>query len=229
MNELLLGPYIRLLESLPPNPEPILEASGFLDLLVPEVDGGGGASLQDLFPLALETGRRLPPGKILMEMARRAVDPVPPALAAVIAAGEMAGALIAVETLTLDYVRTRRQFGREIGRFQAIQQQIAILTEEVMVARMAAEMAFTGNLLSVSERRAALAKIRCNQAAKQVAAIAHAVHGAIGVSEEYSLHRYTRRLRELAMVHGGESIWSRSLGEWALNDPRDITSLARAL
>lgn len=162
-------------------------------------------------------------------MARRAADPIPRALAAVLAAGEMAGALEAVQALTLEYAGSRRQFGREIGRFQAIQHQIAVLAEEAIAARAAAEIAFVGAPGEVSERRAAVAKIRCGQAAVRVAAIAHAVHGAIGVSEEYALRRYTRRLRELALAQGGETTWAALLGSWALSDARDITSLARAL
>lgn len=230
MTDLFLDQYCRLLDSLPASdPWPALENSGFLDFLISEASGGGGASLEDLFPLALETGRRLPPADVLSAMASRLSDPVPRPLAAILAAGEMAGALSAIEALTVDYVRTRKQFGREIGRFQAIQQQIAVLTEEVIAAHMAAGMAFVGEPAKISENRAAAAKLRCNRAAFRAASIAHAVHGAIGVSEDYGLHRFTGRLRQLAMAHGGETTWAQKLGDWVLNEGWDITSLVRAL
>lgn len=226
MSDLIAEQYARLLDSLPADdPWPALEESGFLDLLTADA----GLTLEEVFPLALATGAKAGAPDVLQAMAARAADPVPRALAATLAAGEMAGAMQAVQALTADYALTRKQFGREIGRFQAVQHQIAVLAEEAMAARMAAQAAFVGAPMEVSERRAASAKIRCNQAAGRVSAIAHAVHGAIGVSDEYVLHRLTRRLRALSLAHGGESWWARRLGDWALQDPRDFTSLARAL
>lgn len=223
MSSLIAEQYARLLDSLPPDdPWSALEESGFLDVL-------GEVSLEEVFPLALATGAKAAGPAVLEAMANRSADPVPLALAATLAAGEMAGGLQAVQALTVDYALTRRQFGREIGKFQAIQHQIAVMAEEVMAARMAAQAAFVGSPGEVSERRAAAAKTRCNQAAARVAAIAHAVHGAIGVSEEFVLHHYTRRLRALSLAHGGESFWAARLGEWALSQAGDFTSLARAL
>lgn len=230
MSEVILESFARMIDGLPrDDPWAVIERSGFLDVLVAESEGGGGFMLEDLFPLAIEAGRRLAPADLLADMARRVADPVPEALAVTLVAGEMAGMLIAVEALTVEYAATRRQFGREIGRFQAIQQQLAVLAEEVRAARMAAEMAFVGGPLDAALHRAAVAKIRCNLAAEEAASIAHAVHGAIGISAEHSLHRYTRRLRELAMTHGGETGWSRRLGQWVLDSTGDITALARAL
>jgi acyl-CoA dehydrogenase len=222
-DDLLAEQFARLLDSLPAgDPWPALEESGFLDLLAE-------ASLEEVFPLALVVGAKAQAPDVLDVMARRLADPVPRALAATLAAGEMAGALQAVQALTADYALTRKQFGREIGKFQAIQHQIAVMAEEVMAARMAAQAAFVGAPSEVSERRAAAAKIRCNQAAARVSAIAHAVHGAIGVSDEFVLHHHTRRLRALSLAHGGESWWAAQLGDWALSEAQDFTALARAL
>jgi alkylation response protein AidB-like acyl-CoA dehydrogenase len=230
MNQLLTDQYIRVLDSLPADdPWAPLEASGFLDLLAPEAAGGAGASLEDLFPIAVETGRRSAPAGVLTVMAQRIAEPVPVALAAVLSAGEMVGALLAIEVLTLEYAGTRKQFGREIGRFQAIQQQVAVLAEEILAARAAVEAAFAGDPRQVPEARAAIAAARTARAGVRVSTIAHAVHGAIGVSEEYALHRYTRRLRELTMGCGGASAWERQLGAWVLEQDEDITSLARLL
>jgi alkylation response protein AidB-like acyl-CoA dehydrogenase len=150
-------------------------------------------------------------------------------LLAILAAGQMAGAMEAVQALTVDYARTRKQFGREIGRFQAVQHQIAVMAEETTAARMAAQAAFVGLPSQPAERRAAVAKLRCGEAAGQVCAIAHAVHGAIGVSEAHSLHRHSRRLRGWRLAHGGETWWAGRLGHWALTQTRDFNSLARAL
>ena len=58
----------------------------------------------------------------------------------------------------------------------------------------------------------AVAKSRCSEATQLVASIAHAVHGAIGVTEEYDLQIYTRRLHEWRIAHGSESHWNALLG-----------------
>lgn len=222
-DDLISEQFARLLDGLPPDdPWPTLQESGFLDLLAE-------ASLEEVFPLALVVGARAQAPNVLDAMAKRLADPVPRALAATLAAGEMAGALEAIQALTVDYALNRRQFGREIGKFQAIQHQIAVLAQEVIAARIAAQAAFVGTPAEVSEHRAAAAKIRCNQAAVRGSAIAHAVHGAIGVSDEFVLHHYTRRLRALSLSHGGEAWWAAKLGDWALSEAQDFTSLARAL
>lgn len=250
MSDLIVDQFSRLLDGLDPaNPWPLLEESGFLDLLRSEDDGGAGLLLEDLFPLALAAGRRPAAPPVIETMIARLVAPqatdiadaeaaliaggVEPgaarALAAAVTAGLMAGAMEGLEAMTVDYAVTRKQFGREIGKFQAVQHQIAVLAEEVMAARMAAQAAFVGAPLQVSPMRAAVAKTRAGQAAQQVASIAHAVHGAIGVSEEFPLHHLTRRLHQGRMTHGGEAYWARKLGAWALAGSDDFVSLARAL
>lgn len=229
-DNLLSEQFSRLLDSLPADdPWPALEESGFLDLLRPESDGGAGLPLDEVFPIALAVGARPGAPRVLDEMARRLADPVPRALAATLASGEMAGAMIAVQAMTTEYALTRKQFGREIGRFQAIQHQLAVMAEETMAARMAAQAAFVGPAAEVSERRAAAAKLRCGEAQAKVAAIAHAVHGAIGVSDEYALHPLTRRLRELAFAHGGGSWWAQRLGDWAFTQPGAFSALVQRL
>lgn len=229
-SSLLSDQFSRLLDSLPADdPWPALEASGFLDLLRSGDDGGADLPLAEVFPLTLAVGARPRAPRVLEAMARRFADPVPRVLGAALASGEMAGAMIAIQAMTVDYALTRKQFGREIGRFQAIQHQLAVMAEETAAARMAAEAAFEGRAGELSDRRVAAAKLRCGEASIRVAAIAHAVHGAIGVSEEYALHPLTRRLRELASSHGGESWWAARLGDWAFSEPHAFSALARHL
>lgn len=248
MSDLILDQFNRLLNGLPAgDPWPALAESGFLDLLRGEDEGGAGLMLEDLFPLALAAGRREAAPPVIETMVARLVAPeacdtadleaalaagqteasLARALAAAVTAALMAGAMEAVQALSLDYASTRKQFGREISKFQAIQHHLAVMAEETMAARMAAEAAFVGAPLSISPRRAAAAKLRAGEAAVHVASIAHAVHGAIGVSQEYPLHRFTRRLHKARLAHGGEAYWARALGEWALGERADVVSLAR--
>ena len=248
-DDLFLDPWRRLLDGLGSDPWPELAGSGFLDLLRPESEGGAGLDLSGLFPLAFEAGRRPRAPRVLPTILARLADPqaldcpdaepvltaggmdlaLARALCAACDATLMAGAVDALQAMTLDYASTRRQFGREISKFQAIQHQIAVMAEEVMAARMAAETAMTGAPLSVSLQAAAVAKMRCGEAALACAGIAHAVHGAIGVSAEHDLHHLTGALHRLRLAHGGESYWARRLGEWALFRRDDASTLARSL
>ncbi|MBO2455783.1 acyl-CoA/acyl-ACP dehydrogenase [Actinomadura barringtoniae] len=117
--------------------------------------------------------------------------------------------------LTVDYAGRREQFGRPIGRFQAVQQRLAELAGEVAVADVAVRAAVRApdDLVAV-----AAAKANASRAAGRVAAIAHQVHGAMGVTQEYPLHRRTRRLWAWREEYGSESYWASVLGDMG-DDP----------
>ena len=133
---------------------------------------------------------------------------------ALLRAAQMAGAMEAALDLATTYANDRVQFGRPIGKFQAIQQQLALLAEEAAASLVAAESA----AVSVAEGRKsaefalAVAKIRAGEAAGAVAEIAHQVHGAIGFTEEHSLHYLTRRLWSWRDEFGDEAYWAGALG-----------------
>ncbi|MBB1629126.1 acyl-CoA dehydrogenase family protein [Achromobacter sp. UMC71] len=154
-----------------------------------------------------------------------------PALETLAAAGYaalIAGAMDRVLAMTLDYANQRSQFGKPIGRFQAVQQQISVMAEQVWAARMAAQLAFQGRAGQPQRQLAALGKARASQAVARVADIAHAVHGAIGVTEEFDLQLYTRRLREWRLAAGSESYWHARIGAQALADDADTVSYLRS-
>jgi len=132
----------------------------------------------------------------------------------------MAGTLERALELSVQYARQRVQFGRKIGQFQAIQQELARLGGEVAAA-VAAALSAAGILDrhaagSVARRDAVLAvasaKIRAANAAHEGALIAHQVHGAIGVTDEYALHHSTLRLWAWSNEFGNESYWATALG-----------------
>lgn len=131
---------------------------------------------------------------------------------AVLLASQIAGALDAALSLSIDYATTRTQFGRPIAKFQAVQQLAAGLAMETAAAGAAADFGlrrFSGN----PRLAAAVAKSRTSKAATAGAALAHQIHGAIGVTEEHDLHRLTRALWRWRDQTGGEHGWSRALGE----------------
>ncbi|MNL54800.1 Acryloyl-CoA reductase (NADH) [compost metagenome] len=128
----------------------------------------------------------------------------------------MAGAMERVLDMTLAHANTRTQFGRAIGRFQAVQQQISVMAEQVWAARMGAQLAFQGRDGLPQAMLAAVGKARASQAAPLVADIAHAVHGAMGITAEFDLQLYTRRLRDWRRAAGSESYWHERIGAHAL-------------
>ena len=145
------------------------------------------------------------------------------AIAAVVRAAQMAGGLRAILADAVDYANLRKQFGRSLSQFQAIQHQLATLATQTAAALAAAEAGLEAidTLLAgtpVSGRIAdslevATAKIRAGEAAGLGAAIAHQVFGAIGFTEEHSLHLHTRRLWAWRDEYGNEAFWSQRLGE----------------
>lgn len=137
-------------------------------------------------------------------------------LGATATAALMAGALERILDMTLDYANERIQFGKPIGKLQAIQQQLSVMAENVFAARMAAQIGFLSGTARPDALRGAVAKERTSAVAAATAAIAHAVHGAMGFTEEYDLQLYTRRLHEWRMAFGAETFWSTRLGDAVL-------------
>jgi acyl-CoA dehydrogenase len=125
----------------------------------------------------------------------------------------MAGALERALELAVRYATERSQFGRKIGQFQAIQQELARFAGEVAAAAAAA-LSAAGALERGTDAMLAVAsaKIRTAQAAHEGALIAHQVHGAIGVTDEYALHHSTLRLWAWREEFGNEAAWAAELG-----------------
>lgn len=151
------------------------------------------------------------------------------AMGAVIFAALMAGAASRVLKLSLAYAAERAQFGKPIGRFQAVQQQLSVLAEEVYAARMAVQLALRGSGLAVDPHRAALAKARASQAVVTLGGIGHMVHGAIGITEEYDLQLYTRRLHDWRLQFGSERYWQQRLGQRLFDSDLPMLDFMRAL
>lgn len=139
------------------------------------------------------------------------------ALGACLFAAQLAGAMERVFAMTLQYANERVQFGRSIGKFQAIQQQISVMAEHVAAARMAAQLGADSPSWMPESLAAAVAKSRTSEAVPVVASIGHAVHGAMGITEEYDLQLFTRRLHEWRRAFGSESYWNGRIGTALVN------------
>ena len=130
---------------------------------------------------------------------------------------QVAGALERMLEMTVEYAKERKQFGRPIAGFQAVQHNIAVLAEEAAAAQCAADnglmqWARFGMDDSRTEFAIAAAKVRCGEAAARGAKIAHQVHGAMGFAREYPLHQFTRRLWSWCDDFGSTSDWALKLG-----------------
>ncbi len=129
---------------------------------------------------------------------------------------QIAGALAAALALSVQYAQTRVQFGRPIGRFQAIQHSLAILAGQSAAALAAADMATDALARALPPLLVGAAKARAGEAASIGAALAHQVHGAIGFTREYRLHRLTQRLWSWRDEFGNEATWQAAVGRIAL-------------
>lgn len=145
-------------------------------------------------------------------------------LQAGIYAAQLAGAMMAIFKRTLQYANDRNQFGRPIGKFQAIQHQLSVIAEHVFAARMAAQMGLHSASTSPDRLRVAVAKARTSEAALEVAALSHSIHGAIGFTAEFDLQLFTRRLHVWRQAAGSESYWHSVVGA-ELVDHRDGMAL----
>lgn len=141
---------------------------------------------------------------------------------AMIRSAQMTGALEALLEMSVGYANERSQFGKPIGKFQAIQQELARLAGEVAAAGMASRAAFHAADRAAAQPdfdpwvEMAAAKIRLGDAADLAPGIAHQVHGAIGFTYEHRLHFFTRRLWSWRAEFGTAAQWAERLGAAAL-------------
>lgn len=147
---------------------------------------------------------------------------------AAITAAQLAGAMERVLAMTVAFANDRVQFGKPIGKFQAIQHQLAVVAENVAASRMAAQIGCTAAGCLPEPLRAAVAKARASEAASLAAPLAHAIHGAIGVTAELDLQLFTRRIHEWRADFGSEWHWNRELGRAFIADGRGALDFMRA-
>lgn len=131
---------------------------------------------------------------------------------AMLRCAQMAGALEKALELSTAYATERVQFGKPISAFQAIQHQLAQMAQHTGAAVVSAETAFVESGEGLAHWHIATARICGIEAAGSVAAMAHAVHGAIGFTHEHALQQGTRRLWAWRSEYGNLSHWAQRLG-----------------
>jgi acyl-CoA dehydrogenase len=191
------------------------------------LDGAGGAEVTPARNIAGEprdtlvfTGLRLPAD---------AVAPLPAGVSraglhrrgALARAAMMSGALERAMDLAVGYAQERVQFGRPISKFQAVQQNLAVLAGQTAAAVAAANLGVQGLGGPREEFLTAVAKARVGEAATLACEIAHQVHGAIGFTKEYALQLATRRLWSWREEFGSDPEWAAVVGRLACEGGAD--------
>ncbi len=125
---------------------------------------------------------------------------------------QMAGAARRVLDMTVKYVSGRKQFGRPLGSFQAIQHRLAEAATRLQGARhLAYQAAWSLAEGRPSAREVALAKLTASELLPQVCSLAHQCHGAIGFTWEHGLHLYTRHAIAWQPDYGGAAFHREAL------------------
>jgi hypothetical protein len=176
------------------------EAAGLTVRGYPCVDGGRAAEV-------LIEGLALP-AAALVGAEGEAADAIAEAVAAGLVAlcAEALGAMAVVRDATLDYLRTRVQFGEAIGRNQALQHRMAALLIEIEQARSAvinAAAALDGPA-TARERMLSAAKYTIGRTGTLVAEEAIQLHGGIGMTWELPMTHFAKRLMMIDHQLGDE-------------------------
>lgn len=209
---LSLGTHPMRLDRLPWGRDAAIVASAW--------DGKAGRTLLFTQPFAPEIGwnyAREPRDSVVIDAAPLAAGcgwspQILTLYGALLRAAQMVGAMETILELTVRYATERVQFGRPIGKFQAVQQQIAVLASHVAAASAAVRGAVDASTNGPAAFEIAAAKLRAGEAAAAVSEAAHQVHGAIGFTHEHVLHRYTRRLWSWRDEFGSEATWAMRIG-----------------
>ena len=118
---------------------------------------------------------------------------------------EAVGIMSALNEITLEYLKTRKQFGQPIGKFQALQHRMAdmvIATEQARsMATLAAVRADSADAAERS-RAVAAAKAYVTQSARLVGQQAVQLHGGMGVVDELNVGHYFKRLTMIGLTFG---------------------------
>jgi alkylation response protein AidB-like acyl-CoA dehydrogenase len=120
-------------------------------------------------------------------------------------AAEAVGAMAAMHELTVDYLKTRKQFGAPIGNFQVLQHRAAdmlIALEEARSLALLATMMVDERNATERRRAIAAAKVQIGRSGRIVGQGAIQLHGGIGMTMEYKVGHYFKRVTMIDSLFG---------------------------
>ncbi len=118
---------------------------------------------------------------------------------------EVIGTMEAMQAMTLDYLKTRQQFGKPIGENQALQHRAAemlVAMEQGRSMAMLATMSLEEEDAAERARSISMAKVGIGQAGRFVSQNAVQLHGGIGMTEEYAVGHFFRRVMVIEHLFG---------------------------
>ncbi|MDO8905193.1 acyl-CoA dehydrogenase family protein [Hydrogenophaga sp.] len=120
------------------------------------------------------------------------------------ACAEAVGVMDKTVSITVEYMNTRKQFGVAIATFQALRHRVADMKMQLELARSMSYYASLKLNAPTTERRAAMAraKVQLGQSMRFVGQQAVQLHGGIGVTDEYIVSHYFKKLTQLEMTYG---------------------------
>ncbi len=166
-----------------------------------------------LFDIVLNDYR--PDSKLIVALgddAQALHDLVSPSAQLAIAADSL-GAANAVFEMTVEYLKTRRQFGRPLAMFQALKHRVADLKVRLEAAEA---LLWSRTNDSASPLDTGAAKAHCNALFRDVAEEAIQLHGGIGLTQEHPCHLFLKRALLNCQLCGGTDYWEEAAGRAAL-------------
>ena len=106
--------------------------------------------------------------------------------------------------ITVEYMNTRKQFGVTLATFQALRHRVSDMKMQLELARSMSYYASLKLTAPPEERRRAMsrAKVQLGQSMRHVGQQAVQLHGGIGVTDEYIVSHYFKRLTQMEMTFG---------------------------
>lgn len=133
-----------------------------------------------------------------------------------ISSAALVGGLRAAYEMTRNFVLTREQFGRPLARINSVGVNLARMRTEILMAEVALQRAVElddpEGFDTAGRAAVCAARVSAGTAATTVSHLAHRLHGAMGITMEYPLHRHTTRLWELRDAGLPEAWWASQLG-----------------
>ena len=124
-------------------------------------------------------------------------------LALIALSAELLGVMEKAQEITLDYLRLRKQFGKPIGSFQALQHQAANTYIRIEATRsLVFQVAANNDAYRIDPAMAAAVKAKASQEALAVTKACIQLHGAIGFTDEYDIGLYLKRAMLLSSLFG---------------------------
>ncbi|MEY2927582.1 MAG: hypothetical protein RL367_2059 [Pseudomonadota bacterium] len=196
-----------------------LDDNGLFDLLVAQSAGGIGATMADAVACMRCVGAASAPGPILETIIARASlqDDKAHQAAALLNAARITGAIRWVFERTAAYATQRVQFGKPLGKQQAVQQMLALLADHMLAATAITDAAAA----DPSPRLIAATRARLGEASDCAIEVGHQVHGAIGFTRDYALNYRTRNLMAWRDQFGSVLEWKAKLGALFVGVARD--------